>query len=75
MTNKKFVDLVYKSLIHDNFNLYEAALAVKDHYNIDDQQFIEIINSERTLKDDLINCCQEMKLLKKNKTSNIANLF
>lgn len=75
MTNKKFVDLVYKSMIHDRFNLYDAALAVKDHHNIDDQRFVEIIKSERTLKDDLISTCQETGLLKKDKTNNISNLF
>jgi hypothetical protein len=76
MTSKKFVDLVYVSMIHDDFNLYDAVLAVKEHYNINDQQFLEIIKSEKTLKDDLMCCCQSLGLVKNpNESKPIGDLF
>jgi hypothetical protein len=76
MSNKKFIELVYRAMIYDEFDIYEAVLAIKDHYNIDDEDFIEIFKQEKTLKQDLMAHCQEMGLVKKPEDSNdIDSLF
>jgi hypothetical protein len=76
MTQKKFVDLVYRSVVEDNFDIYKALFAVKDHYKIEDELFITFIKKDKTLKKDLETFCQKVGLLKRAKENvSIDNLF
>jgi len=76
MTSKKFVNLVYDSMIFDDFDIYNAAIAVKEHYNIEDEVFLGFLKQEKTLKQDIKNCCQQLGLVKKEKpSSEIEELF
>ncbi len=77
MTNKKFQELVYKTARADKLNLYDACLHVKDHYQIDDETYVEFIKKDKTLKTSLMHCCVDLKLVKapKCKSKNIDVLF
>ena len=77
MNSKNFLELVYKSVLHDKCNLYEACNNVKDHYQIDDEDYVKLIKSEKTLKNELMFCCIDLRLVKekKRKSKNIDALF
>jgi ferredoxin len=77
MTRKKFLELVYYVIDKDKCNIYEACLQIKDHYDIDDETFVEFIKKEKTLKMNLYHCCSNLKLVKpiKQKSKNINSLF
>lgn len=76
MTNKKFINLIYESMLYDDFNLYDAILAVKEHHEVEEEEFLRILKQEKTLKEDLKNCCQYLGLVKKEKpSSEIEELF
>ena len=78
ITAKKFIDLVYKCVESDGLNLYEACIAIKEDYYMEEEIFVEYIKKEKTLKDDLFECCKEIGLVKnkhKKKIIDINELF
>ena len=76
MTPKKFINLVYIAVRKDKINIYEACLAVKDHYEIEDEDYVNMIKQEKTLKTELMHCCIDLGLVKhKKKSKNIDSLF
>lgn len=77
MTKDKFINLVLTSAKKDNFNLWEAVLAVKDHYNLSINDIVFFINESKTLKDDLRCCCEDIGKLRKigKKSLDIDDLF
>ena len=76
MNNFEFRDLVFKSIKKDKVNFYDACINIKEHYGITEDEFIEFFEDDRTLKENLFQCCSDLNLVDQiNKSLNIDDLF
>ena len=76
MNSKKFVQLVYDTYISDNMNLFDTIIAIQEQHNIEQDDIVEYLKSEKTLMGDLQAECEEKGLLKEGQKSNdIEGLF
>ena len=77
MRINKFIDLVHTTASEDNLGLFEAALAIKDDYKIEDEEFVELTKQNKSFYEKLYQDCLSHKLVKNNRPEmfDLSNLF